>query len=130
MRKHWGTGPVFAYESMLNARRWQVYAGRSVFVLLLLFGLAIVWVARIRLGFGRSLTWTTYEQMAKLGEWFFYVMAGIQVSLVILATPASTAGSICIDRARGTLAHMMVTDLSDAEIVLGKFGAGWHRSWD
>jgi len=108
---------------MLNARRWQAYAGRSVFVLLVLCGLMIVWVARIRLGFGTSPTWRAYEQMAKLGEWFFYAMAGIQLSLVILAAPASTAGSICIDRARGTLAHMMVTDLSDAEIVLGKLGA-------
>lgn len=99
MRKHWGTGPVFAYESMLNARRWQVFAGRSVFVLLVLCGLTIVWVARIRLGFGTSPTWAAYEQMAKLGEWFFCTMAGTQVSLVILAAPASTAGSICIDRA-------------------------------
>ena len=123
MRKHWGTGPVFAYESMLNARRWQVYAGRSVFVLFLLVGLVIVWVARIHFGAGRSLTWSAYEQMAKLGEWFFYVMAGIQVSLVMLAAPASTIGSMGSDRARGTLAHMMVTDLSDAEIVLGKLGA-------
>jgi ABC-type transport system involved in multi-copper enzyme maturation permease subunit len=123
MTKHRGTGPVFAYESMLNARRWQVYAGRSVFVLLVLCGLVIVWVARIRLGFGTRPTWAAYEQMAKLGEWFFYAMAGIQVSLVILAAPAAAAGSICIDRARGTLAHMMVTDLSDAEIVLGKLGA-------
>ena len=123
MRKHWGTGPVFAYESMLNARRWQVYAGRSVFVLLVLCGLVIVWVARIRLGFGTRSTWAAHEQMAKLGEWFFYAMASIQVSLVILAAPASTAGSICIDRARGALAHIMVTDLSDAEIVLGKLGA-------
>ena len=123
MRKHWGTGPVFAYESMLNARRWQVHAGRSVFVLLVLCGLVIVWVARIRLGFGTRSTWAAHEQMAKLGEWFFYAMASIQVSLVILAAPAAAAGSICIDRARGALAHIMVTDLSDAEIVLGKLGA-------
>jgi ABC-type transport system involved in multi-copper enzyme maturation permease subunit len=108
---------------MLSARRRQLYAGRSTFVLLLLVGLVIVWVARIGLRFGTSPTWSAYELMAKLGEWFFYAMAGIQVSLVMLAAPASTAGSICIDRARGTLAHMMITDLSDAEIVLGKLGA-------
>ena len=28
-----------------------------------------------------------------------------------------------MDRARGTLAHMLMTDLSDAEIVLGKLAA-------
>jgi ABC-type transport system involved in multi-copper enzyme maturation permease subunit len=108
---------------MLSARRWQVYAGRSVFVLLVLIGLGLVWVARVRLGFGTSPSWAAYEQMARLGEWFFYAMAGIQVSLVLLAAPASTAAAMCSDRARGTLAHMMVTDLSDAEIALGKLGA-------
>ena len=61
--------------------------------------------------------------MAELGEWFFYTMAGIQISLILLAAPAAAAGAICMDRARGTLAHMMVTDLSDLEIVLGKLGS-------
>ena len=41
----------------------------------------------------------------------------------MLAAPAATAGAICVDRARGTLAHMLVTDLSDPEIVLGKLAA-------
>src|SRR5262249_26970415 len=39
------------------------------------------------------------------------------------AAPAATAGAICVDRARGTLAHMLATDLSDPEIVLGKLAA-------
>ncbi len=41
----------------------------------------------------------------------------------MLAAPAATAGAICLDRARGTLDHMLMTDLSDTEIVLGKLGA-------
>jgi ABC-type transport system involved in multi-copper enzyme maturation permease subunit len=32
-------------------------------------------------------------------------------------------GAICVDRSRGTLAHILVTDLSNGEIVLGKLGA-------
>ena len=46
-----------------------------------------------------------------------------QLALVLLAAPAATAGAICLDKARGTLAHVMVTDLSDPEVVLGKLGA-------
>ena len=68
------------------------------------------------------------QQLAKLGEWFFYTMAGIQISLVLLAAPAAAAGSICMDRARGTLVHVMVTDLSDAEIVFGKLAPASRRS--
>jgi ABC-type transport system involved in multi-copper enzyme maturation permease subunit len=41
----------------------------------------------------------------------------------MLVAPAATAGSICLDRARGTLMHMLMTDLSNGEIVLGKLAA-------
>ena len=61
--------------------------------------------------------------MAALGEWFYLGFVGMQLAVVLLAVPAATAGSICLDRARGTLTHMLVTDLSSAEIVLGKLAA-------
>src|SRR5262249_36123336 len=48
---------------------------------------------------------------------------GTQLGLVLLAAPAYTAGAVCLDRARGTLAHMLVTDLSATEIILGKLGS-------
>jgi ABC-type Na+ efflux pump permease subunit len=131
MWKRWGIGPVFAYESLLNARRWQVYAGRSLFVLVMLIGMMVVWLIRDQAAAppfgpapppGRSAL-PTYKQMAKLGEWFFYAVAGTQLSLVMLLAPAAAASSVCMDRARGTLVHMLVTDLSDREIVLGKLGS-------
>ncbi len=117
-----GPGPVFAYESITAARRWQAYASRSGFVLVLLIGLALVWQSSsLASSGGRRVA--LHQQLAALGEGFFYTICGVQVALVLLAAPAATAGSICVDRARGTLLHMMVTDLSDAEIVLGKLGA-------
>jgi ABC-type transport system involved in multi-copper enzyme maturation permease subunit len=123
MWKRWGLGPVFAYESLLNARRWQVYAGRSLFVLVMLVGMTIVWITWNQLTAAPATKLPIYKQMAKLGEGFFFALAGIQISLVMLAAPAAAAGSVCVDRARGTLLHVMVTDLSDIEIVLGKLGA-------
>ena len=41
---------------------------------------------------------------------------------MLLAAPAATAGAVCLDKARGTLDHVLATDLSNAEIVLGKLG--------
>ena len=61
--------------------------------------------------------------LAELGESVFLAVIGTQLALVLLAAPAATAGAICLDRARGTLAHMLMTDLSTAEIVLGKLAA-------
>lgn len=120
MPKRWGPGPVFVYESITGARRWQVYALRSLFVLALLLSLTVVWQSLdLRPGINRY----TLQQLARVGESFYYGLAGVQLALVMLAAPAATAGAICLDRARGTLTHMLVTDLSDAEIVLGKLAA-------
>ena len=49
-------------------------------------------------------------------------IAVIELTLILLAAPAATAGAVCLDKARGTLDHMLATDLSNAEIVLGKLG--------
>ena len=53
----------------------------------------------------------------------FLRLIGVELTLVMLAAPAATAVAICVDRARGSLAYMLATDLSDAEIVLGKLSS-------
>ena len=118
-----GPGPVFIYESLIFARRRQAYAGRVFFVLALLAGLWITWWTNSQApGFGQPLgsRADTLEVLARAGALFFYAMAGIQLSMVLLVAPAATAGALCQDRARGVLAQVATTDLSDSEIVLGK----------
>jgi ABC-type transport system involved in multi-copper enzyme maturation permease subunit len=66
---------------------------------------------------------TPAQRYARLGQSYFYALIGVELALVMLAAPAATAGAICLDRARGTLAHVMATDLTDPEIVLGKLAA-------
>jgi ABC-type transport system involved in multi-copper enzyme maturation permease subunit len=63
------------------------------------------------------------HMLALAGQRFFYAMAAIQLAMVLLVAPVATAGAICHDRARGIFAQLAVTDLSDAEIVLGKLGS-------
>ncbi len=111
-------GPVFAYEWIRSSRRWQGYALRSSFLLFLLMALAYVWMNTSSLPAKGNI-----RLMAELGEWFFQAVIGTQLTLVLLAAPAATAGAICIDKARGTLTHMLMTDLADSEIVLGKLAA-------
>jgi ABC-type transport system involved in multi-copper enzyme maturation permease subunit len=114
----WGLGPVFFYECLSNSRRWQTYAIRSAGVALLLAAIATIAMPNTTIDARYAL-----EQYAALGEAYFYGLIGVELTLVMLAAPAATAGAICVDRARGTLAHMLATDLSDPEIVLGKLGA-------
>src|SRR5262249_14598396 len=70
---------------------------------------------------GRSLE--SIREQADVGRRFHQALAVTQLALALLAAPAATAGAVCLDRARGTLAHLLVTDLTSAEIVLGKLAA-------
>jgi ABC-type transport system involved in multi-copper enzyme maturation permease subunit len=114
----WGLGPVFAFESLLSARRWQTFAARAALIGALLIGLSVIW-------------WThdarrpraSIRSQAQIGENYFYALVGTELALVMLAAPAATAGAICVDRSRGMLAHILVTDLTDSEIILGKLAA-------
>jgi ABC-type transport system involved in multi-copper enzyme maturation permease subunit len=112
-----GLGPVFIYDWITSSRRWQGYALRAAFLLFLLAALLAMW---FKAGIGVK---PAIRVLASLGQSFYIAVAGTQLVLVMLAAPAATAGAICLDRARGTLAHMLMTDLSNFEIVLGKLAA-------
>lgn len=117
MTKHYGPGPVFAFELLWTSRRWQTYAGRSVFVAGQLAALGLVWSAVA----GRGPL--SIREQAEAGRQFYHAMAAIQLALALLAAPAATAGAFYFDRARGTLAQLLATDLAATEIVLGKLAA-------
>ncbi len=114
--RRWGLGPVFVYEWLTGARRWQMYALRAIYLAMLLVCLAMVWVPFE----GRDLT---IGLTASISGVFFWRLGLLQLLLVMLAAPAVMAGSICVEKSRGTLLHLLVTDLSDDEIVLGKLAA-------
>jgi ABC-type transport system involved in multi-copper enzyme maturation permease subunit len=112
------------HESLAASRRWQLYLVRSLFVFGLLAGLSLAWItsdlSHQRLGNGQSMS---IKELASLGQSFYLSIATVQLALVLLIAPAATAGAICMDRARGTLTHMLVTDLASSEVVLGKLAA-------
>jgi ABC-type transport system involved in multi-copper enzyme maturation permease subunit len=115
---HLGPGPVFAYEWLTSTRRRQGYALRAVFLLLLLSSLVVAWRSyQPPRGAG------PLGALAALGAMFFVGAVGTQLTLVLLLAPAATSDAICLDRMRRTLTHVLVTDLSNAEIVLGKLAA-------
>ena len=120
MARRVGLGPVFAFEWLMTARRRPMYAMRSMTVLLLLGAMWIVWQERL----GRTTTGEiSIVRQAEVARAFFGATAMILLGLVGLAAPAAAARSICLDKARGNLTLLFATDLSDAEIVLGKLAA-------
>jgi ABC-type transport system involved in multi-copper enzyme maturation permease subunit len=124
MRIRWGLGPVFVFESIIAARKWQIYVLRSLFVSVLLVGICFAWNSLMARHGGIPVPTPAQRHiLVEFGEQLYLCVAVVQVVFVLLAAPAVTAGAICLDRARGTLTHVMVTDLSNTEIVLGKLAA-------
>jgi ABC-type transport system involved in multi-copper enzyme maturation permease subunit len=111
----WTPSPVFVYECMAVARRWQMFAVLGA----MLVSLMVVWIIHVPTRNGPL----TLNDLGRIGEAFFPAIVGTQLVLVLLAAPAYLSASICLDKARGTLTHVLVTDLSATEIVLGKLGA-------
>jgi hypothetical protein len=93
----WGLGPVFLYECVTAARRWQTYAACVAFLLVLCASLTVVCVAKLSYYPGAI----SLSRMVEVGESFFYAVVGTQLVLVLLAAPAYTAGAICLDKRSG-----------------------------
>jgi ABC-type transport system involved in multi-copper enzyme maturation permease subunit len=110
-------GPAFAYEWLRMSRRWEMFALRSAFVALLATGLSVVWSHYVQ---GRT---PDIRSLAATGEFFFYALVGTQLFVILLAAPAATAGAIGLEKARGEILQLLMTDLSSTEIILGKLAA-------
>src|ERR1700722_4214863 len=92
-----GPGPVFFWECVTASRRWQTYALRCAVIGILLVTLTIVWA------FKGARDRAQIRDLAEIGAAFFTALISTQMTLILLAAPAATAGAICIDKARGTL---------------------------
>src|ERR1700687_155511 len=94
-----GLGPVFYYEWMTIARRWQMYATRSLFVSILLGALTVVWfkeLAGVRTLHGLG-------AYAHVGTTFCTILLTTLFALVVLLSPTVSAAAVCQDKARGPL---------------------------
>ncbi len=116
MRLGWSLGPVFIFECIAVARRRQFYLLRALLVLALLAVLALIWAPAERV-------FRSQGDMAQIARGFLRGVVAVQLTGMLLAAPAATAGALCIDKSRGTLFHIFATDLNGREIVLGKLGA-------
>ena len=116
MGPRWGFGPVFANEWLTTSRRGRSTPGA-------LFSSRCCWWASGASGY-REPQADGSDDRSLGGDrgGVFRAIVFTLLSLVLLAAPAATAGAICQDRSSGSLAQLLATDLSDAEIVLGKLG--------
>lgn len=120
-------GPVFRYDLIRTARRGHLMGHRFVYGMLLMVVLYLVfatWFPEVAQGYNlfesRSLP---VKHCSRFAESFFWTFLSIQLALIILVTPAYTAGVIAEEKQRRTLEFLLATDLTNEEIVLGLLGA-------
>ncbi len=111
-------GPVFWSELRRVSRHWWFYALRSILVGGLLLVLGIVTGVGVQ-----RLDPRKVSEAAKVGEWFFEVLTLVQLSMILLAGPAATAGAFCTEMARGHVCLMLASGISSTQIVFGTLAA-------
>jgi ABC-type transport system involved in multi-copper enzyme maturation permease subunit len=113
-------GPVFQFELLTTARRARYYLLRALYGLILLGIITLSHQDQFR---GVLRTEYTIRDLAQFGETIFWVFVLCQNLAVLLLTPALVAGAVADERQRKTLHYLLASQLSGAEIILGKLGA-------
>src|SRR4051812_45719234 len=115
---------VFFLDLLRTARRGRPALLRALYALALLAALGGLFVRSFpgALAFDPQVVAreTGAALMARFAGQFAAVCAAVQLGAVLLLAPAATAGAIAEERQRGTLDLLLTSDLTAAEIVLGK----------
>lgn len=115
-------GPIFRMELVCAARRRRYFILRVVYGLLALFLLWASYTSLRSFSLGSSET-VSIQQGAQLATQFFVSFSWLQILAVLGIGPAMAVGTIATERERRTIEYLFTTDLSNAEIVLGKLVA-------
>ncbi len=108
-------GPIFNREWLTLPRRERHYLNRAAYLgILWILGLT-AWQATV----GWSDTVTLYET-GRFGPVLFRLFTLVQLSLLLFFSALSAASSITLEKDRRTFVLLLLTDLRNYEIVLGK----------
>ncbi len=108
-------GPVFNREVATTPRSWRLYFSRSVYVAAL-FGLVLTaWLILIGSQQVRGLS-----DLARFGSAVFSLLAPLQLAMAIAFSALLTAAAVAQEKDRRTLDLLLMTNLTNAELVLGK----------
>lgn len=111
-------GPIFRVELVSIARRRRYFILRTIYAALILL---VLWITYSS---SRYFVYNSGEQSirysAALAASFFIGYSWLQILAILLIGPAMAAGTIATERERRTIEYLFATDLSNAEIILGK----------
>lgn len=112
-------GPVFARELASSPRRARLYVTRSAYVAALLLLASTAWLVLAGTQDVRDL-----GDLARFGAALFQILAPLQLALALFFSALQAAGAVCQEKDRRTLVLLLITRLTNHELVLGKLAAG------
>ncbi|MEM6330691.1 MAG: ABC transporter permease subunit [Planctomycetota bacterium] len=108
-------GPVFSREAVTAPRRPSFYATRSLFVAGLLVIVLTAW--QVLVG---SRDIRNPGDLARFGEAVFALIAPLVLTVCVLFSALFAAASVAQEKDRKTLLLLLLSDLTNRELVLGK----------
>ncbi len=112
-------GPVFTREVVTVPRRSRLYISRAAYVSALLVLMCTAWLLLAGTQIVRNL-----GDMARFGAMLFQILAPLQLALAIFFSALLAASAVAQEKDRRTLVLLLLTNLTNSELVLGKLLAG------
>ncbi|MGB9687576.1 ABC transporter permease subunit [Thermogutta sp.] len=108
-------GPILTREMAVCPRRWQFFLARTAYAAILLLLMCTAWLV---------VTGTQYIRdvgdAARFSETWFQIASPMQLVLAIFSAALVAASSVCQEKDKRTLDLLLVTELTNTELVLGK----------
>ncbi len=108
-------GPVFTREAVTTPRRPRHYVVRAVYVVALLILMCTAWLVVAGTQIIRNV-----GDMARFGSILFQILAPLQLALLAFLAALVSASAVSQEKDRRTLILMLMTRMTNSELVLGK----------
>ncbi|MBI1902035.1 MAG: hypothetical protein HYS13_13105 [Planctomycetia bacterium] len=108
-------GPAFAREAWAAPRRPRHYIARTAYVVALLVLMWTLWMVLAGTQEVRNIS-----DLARFGTILFQLLAPLQLAVVVFFSALSTASAVAHEKDRRTLVLLLMTRLTNSELVLGK----------
>ena len=108
-------GPVYTREVVIAPRRTRIYIARSAYAAALLLMICTAWLVLTGTQIVRDVS-----DLAQFAGLVFQILAPLQLALAVFFSAMLAASAVAQEKDRRTFVLLLLTNLSNQELVLGK----------
>ncbi len=111
-------GPILSRQCLVAPRRLRFYLQRVIFVLMLFSLVCTTWALLAGVQSVRNL-----GDLSRFGSLAFQIVVPIELAVTMFLATVSAASSVAQEKDRRTLDLLLLTQMTNAQIVLGKWAS-------